>query len=56
MSVMKVDKKPVSKTEKKRPYEPPVLQKAGNVRELTMGGSPGFGDSGSVGTRNIPGS
>lgn len=27
-------------------YEPPVLRPLGDVRELTLGGSPGSGDSG----------
>lgn len=31
----------------RRPYSPPRLQIFGDVRSLTMGGSPGIGDSGS---------
>ncbi|MBN1400971.1 MAG: lasso RiPP family leader peptide-containing protein [Anaerolineae bacterium] len=29
-----------------KPYAPPRLQLLGDIRDLTMGGSPGIGDSG----------
>lgn len=31
---------------KKRAYNKPVLKPLGDIRDVTMGGSPGFGDSG----------
>ena len=30
----------------RRPYSPPRLKLYGNIRELTLGGSPGIGESG----------
>ena len=30
----------------RRPYSAPVLEGLGDIRDLTMGGSPGTGDSG----------
>jgi hypothetical protein len=39
----------------RRPYRKPQLRKLGDLRTLTLGGSPGVGDSGSPGTRKPPG-
>jgi hypothetical protein len=36
---------------RRRPYSPPRLVEYGNIRNLTTGGSPGVGDSGSARTR-----
>lgn len=38
----------------RRTYHPPVLSRYGDVRGLTLGGSPGFGDSGSGGGQENP--
>lgn len=38
-------KQALPKVEGKKPYKPPMLRKAGNVRDLTMGVTPGTGDS-----------
>lgn len=38
----------------RRYYRPPVLAKFGDVRGLTLGGSPGTGDSGGAGMQRIP--
>lgn len=38
----------------RRAYHPPVLSRYGDVRGLTLGGSPGFGDSGSGGGQENP--
>ena len=35
-----------TKSRTKKPYRTPSLQKFGNIREVTLGGSPGLGDSG----------
>jgi hypothetical protein len=32
----------------RKPYVPPRLQLLGDIRDLTMGGSPGVGDSGAT--------
>jgi hypothetical protein len=32
----------------RRPYTPPILEEYGDVRDLTLGGSPGAGDSTSM--------
>ncbi len=32
--------------QKRKKYEKPVLIPLGDIRDVTMGGSPGFGDSG----------
>jgi hypothetical protein len=37
-----------------RPYSPPRLEVLGDVRDLTLGGSPGVGDSGNPLTRKPP--
>jgi len=34
---------------KKKAYFKPVLKPLGDIRDVTMGGSPGFGDSGGGG-------
>ncbi len=39
--------------ENPQPYHPPQLVKLGDLRTLTLGGSPGFGDS-SVQPQNLP--
>lgn len=39
---------------RKRPYRTPRLERLGDVRDLTLGGSPGAGDSGSANTRDWP--
>ncbi len=41
--------------EPKSAWEPPKLTKLGDVRELTLGGSPGAGDSGNPTTFRPPG-
>ncbi len=38
-------------TPARRPYTPPVLEEYGDVRDLTLGGSPGAGDSTSMKTK-----
>jgi hypothetical protein len=35
------------------PYETPVLINLGDVRDITLGGSPGSGDSGNPGTQRF---
>lgn len=35
-------------------YEAPVLRILGDVRQLTLGGSPGAGDSGNPGSQQNP--
>lgn len=37
--------------EGRKPYLKPFLTPLGDLRSLTLGGSPGIGDSGSAGTR-----
>lgn len=37
----------------KQPYEAPQLRELGDVRDLTLGGSPGTGDSGSAATQQF---
>jgi hypothetical protein len=37
--------------EKKKVYTPPILEVLGDVRDITLGGSPGRGDSGSATTK-----
>jgi len=37
----------------RKPYEPPALTALGDVRDLTLGGSPGTGDSGNAGTEQF---
>lgn len=32
--------------ERKKPYTPPQVLSLGDIRDVTMGGSPGIGDSG----------
>lgn len=39
----------------RRPYSPPRLEALGDLRELTLGPSPGIGDSLDPGTRKTPG-
>jgi hypothetical protein len=39
----------------RKPYRKPQLDALGDLRSLTLGGSPGAGDSGSSGTRKWPG-
>lgn len=34
-------------------YVPPVLRTLGDVRDITLGGSPGSGDSGNPGTQQF---
>lgn len=43
---MKRDTKPQKTSEKKQQYKKPVLLPLGDIRDVTMGGSPGTGDSG----------
>jgi hypothetical protein len=38
----------------RRAYHPPVLRTYGDVRGLTLGGSPGTGDSGGYGVEKVP--
>ncbi len=37
----------------RKAYEPPALTLLGDVRDLTLGGSPGTGDSGAAGTEQF---
>ncbi len=46
---------PSSGTPKRRKYERPRLTRHGDLRGLTFGGSPGGGDSGSIGSEFPPG-
>lgn len=39
----------------RRPYRKPRLEQLGDLRTLTLGGSPGLNDSGSQFTRRPPG-
>ena len=43
---MKKKKQTPSKDNKKKKYKSPAVQSLGDIRDVTMGGSPGFGDSG----------
>jgi hypothetical protein len=40
-------------TDPRAPYEAPRLTRLGDLRELTLGTSPGTGDSGAPGTRRL---
>lgn len=40
-------------TTEREPYLPPRLQLLGDLRDLTLGGSPGTGDSGNAGTQQF---
>lgn len=46
---------PGARPPKRRKYEPPRLTRHGDLRGLTFGGSPGGGDSGSIGSEFPPG-
>ncbi len=46
---------PASTTAPRRAYVAPAIARLGDVRELTLGGSPGVGDSGSGATQRCPG-
>lgn len=51
--IMKDQKRKTNKqlvVEKKRPYKQPELTNLGDIRDVTMGGSIGVGDSGNGGT------
>jgi hypothetical protein len=37
------------------PYTAPAVRHLGDIRELTLGGSPGIGDSGAAGSQKCPG-
>jgi hypothetical protein len=37
------------------PYVAPAVRHLGDIRELTLGGSPGIGDSGAAGSQKCPG-
>lgn len=39
----------------RQPYQPPRLVPLGDLRDLTLGASPGVGDSGSATTFKCPG-
>ncbi len=39
---------------KKKSYQKPVLKPLGDIRDVTMGGSPGFGDSGATAGTHDP--
>ena len=39
----------------RRPYHAPAIVALGDLRDLTLGGSPGVGDSGSGSTQKCPG-
>jgi len=38
----------------KKPYQTPKLYVYGELRDLTLGGSPGTGDSGNPGAQRLP--
>ncbi len=38
----------------KKSYSPPRLESYGDLRTLTLGGSPGIGDSGAAFTEQLP--
>jgi hypothetical protein len=38
----------------RKAYSPPRLYRRGDIRDLTLGGSPGFNDSGNPGIQNLP--
>lgn len=42
-----------SKVIERKSYESPALTPLGDVRDLTLGGSPGTGDSGDPGTQQF---
>ncbi len=44
-----------NKTKVRKRYRTPKLQELGDLRSLTLGGSPGVDDSGSAGIRKPPG-
>lgn len=46
---------PTPRAPKRRKYEPPRLTCHGDLRGRTFGGSPGGGDSGSIGSEFPPG-
>jgi hypothetical protein len=41
--------------ERRAPYAAPRIEPLGDLRELTLGGSPGVGDSGAATTQKCPG-
>lgn len=44
------------KVNPRKPYHKPFVQELGDLRSLTLGGSPGAGDTGNSGTQMIYGS
>ncbi len=46
---MNKNSKSITKDKKKKQYSKPVLKPLGDIRDVTMGGSPGIGDSGNAG-------
>ena len=40
-------------TPQRQPYTPPELRRLGDLRDLTLGGSPGTGDSGNAATQQF---
>lgn len=45
---------PTPERARREPYVQPRLVRLGDLRSLTLGGSPGFGDSGPSGTQFNP--
>ena len=43
------------KQQLKKSYKKPELQSLGDIRDVTMGGSSGIGDSGNPGAEKVPG-
>jgi len=39
---------------RRKPYNSPKLEELGDIREITLGGSPGVGDSGNFSTEKPP--
>jgi len=43
-----------NRKERLKPYSKPVLEELGDLRDVTLGGSPGVSDSGNSFTENWP--
>lgn len=46
---MKMNNKTETQKKSKKQYKKPELKPLGDIRDVTMGGSPGIGDSGNAG-------
>jgi hypothetical protein len=51
IAIMETPKNTSKPVQKKKIYTPPKLDILGDVRDITLGGSPGRGDSGSATTK-----